>query len=234
MIAMGCKSQSVRHVHDRVKISGRLLYSPDGSPLWGGVINRASDGKAFMTDDSGNFVIEAQPGDSLHFSFVGTIGKTIPVAAEDSTMTVLLDPYVPGHDEYVVRQESLYPEMEVSLKTYVHDKDARIGVAVIINGKDTVSVKGKRDFPMLSVYKFPQALAVADYCHKHNISLNDTIRISADDLNPDTWSPMRDKYGRKDISLPLSEILACMFVRCSASSASWDIFPATAPAAMAS
>lgn len=208
MIAMGCKSQSVRHVHDRVKISGRLLYSPDGSPLWGGVINRASDGNAFMTDDSGNFVIEAQPGDSLHFSFVGTIGKTIPVAAEDSTMTVLLDPYVPGHDEYVVRQESLYPEMEVSLKTYVHDKDARIGVAVIINGKDTVSVKGKRDFPMLSVYKFPQALAVADYCHKHNISLNDTIRISADDLNPDTWSPMRDKYGRKDISLPLSEILA--------------------------
>ncbi len=70
------------------------------------------------------------------------------------------------------------------------------------------AVNGKRDFPMLSVYKFPQALAVADYCHKHNISLNDTIRISADDLNPDTWSPMRDKYGRKDISLPLSEILA--------------------------
>ena len=208
MIAMGCKSHSVRHVDDRVKISGRSLYSPDGSPLWGGVINRVSDGKAFMTDDSGNFVIEAQPGDSLRFSFVGTIGKTISVAAEDSSMTVLLDPYVPGHDEYVVRQESLYPEMEVSLKTYVHDKDARIGVAVIINGKDTVSVNGKRDFPMLSVYKFPQALAVADYCHKHNTSLNDTIRISADDLNPDTWSPMRDKYGRNDISLPLSEILA--------------------------
>ena len=96
MIAMGCKSQSVRHVDDRVKISGRLLYSPDGSPLWGGVINRASDGNAFMTDDSGNFVIEAQPGDSLHFSFVVTHWEDDPVAAEDSSMTVLLDPYVPA------------------------------------------------------------------------------------------------------------------------------------------
>lgn len=112
------------------------------------------------------------------------------------------------NDEYVVKINSRYPEMETKLKTYVHDKDARIGVAVIINGTDTVSVNGKRDFPMLSVYKFPQAVAVADYCNKHNISLGDTIKISVDDLKPDTWSPMRDKYGRRDIALPLSEVLA--------------------------
>lgn len=112
------------------------------------------------------------------------------------------------NDEYVVRVDSRYPEMETSLKTYVNGKDARIGVAVIINGTDTVSVNGKRDFPMLSVYKFPQAIAVADYCLKHNISLNDTVRISKDEMRPDTWSPMQDKYGRKDISLPLAEVLA--------------------------
>ncbi len=207
MIAMGCKSQSVRHADDRVKISGRLLYSPDGSPLWGGVINRASDGNAFMTDDSGNFVNRSAARRLTAFFICRDHWEDDPGRGRGFIDDCFVDPYVPGHDEYVVRQESLYPEMEVSLKTYVHDKDARIGVAVIINGKDTVSVNGKRDFPMLSVYKFPQALAVADYCHKHNISLNDTIRISADDLNPDTWSPMRDKYGRKDISLPLSEIL---------------------------
>ena len=79
---------------------------------------------------------------------------------------------------------------------------------MIINGTDTVSVNGRRDFPMLSVYKFPQAIAVADYCFRHNIALTDTIRIAADELKPDTWSPMRDKYGREDISLPLSEVLA--------------------------
>ena len=203
----GFKSQKV-HADDSIKIHGELLYSPDRSPLRGGVISRVSDGKAFLSDDSGYFEIEAQPSDSLRFFYVGTIKRTLPVTAADTLMTVTLDPYIPGNDEYVFRVESRYPDMEGLLKTYVHDKDARIGVAVIINGKDTVSVNGKRDFPMLSVYKFPQAIAVADYCDRHDISLNDSIRISADELKPDTWSPMRDKYGRKDISLPLSEVVS--------------------------
>lgn len=98
--------------------------------------------------------------------------------------------------------------METELKTYIHDKYARIGVAVIINGADTVSVNGRHLFPMLSVYKFPQALAVADYCSRNNISLDDNIRITADELRPDTWSPMRDTHGKREISLPLSDILA--------------------------
>lgn len=204
---LNCKSQSVQVVNS-INIHGSLLYSPDKSPLQGGVINRVSDGKTFLTDKSGNFIIDVQPGDSLNFSFVGTIGKTMPVTAKDTAMIVLLDPYIPGNDEYVVKVESRYSEMETLLKTYIHDKNARIGVAVIINGTDTVSVNGKQDFPMLSVYKFPQAIAVADFCFRHSISLHDTIRISANEIKPDTWSPMRDKYGRKDISLPLSEVLA--------------------------
>lgn len=207
ILSLSCRLQAAQTV-DSIRVHGRLLYSPDRTPLRGGVINRVSDGKAFLPDNSGDFNVMVQPCDSLRFSFVGTIGKTVAVTAKDTSMIVSLDPYIPGNDEYVVRQESLYPEMEVSLKTYVHDKDARIGVAVIINGTDTVSVNGNRDFPMLSVYKFPQAIAVADYCNRHKITLNDSIRISAGDLKPNTWSPMRDKYGRKDISLPLSEVLA--------------------------
>lgn len=203
----GC-SQHIIKTANSLRVNGELRYAPDQSPLQGGVIKRISDGKTFLSDDSGKFQIEAQPGDSLQFSFVGTIGKTVPVTANDTSMTVSLDPYIHGNDEYVVRVYSRYPDMETELKTYVHDKDARIGVAVIINGMDTVSVNGKRDFPMLSVYKFPQAIAVADYCSRHNILLTDSIRISASEMKPDTWSPMREKYGRKDMALPLSEILA--------------------------
>lgn len=207
MLFSGC-SQHIIKTANSLRVNGELRYAPDQSPLQGGVIKRISDGKTFLTDDSGNFQIEAQPGDSLQFSFVGTIGKTVPVTAKDTSMTVSLEPYIPGNDEYVVRVHSRYPDMETGLKTYVHDKNTRIGVAVIINGMDTVAVNGKRDFPMLSVYKFPQALAVADYCSRHNISLTDSIRISADEMRRDTWSPMRDKYGHNDVSLPLSEILA--------------------------
>lgn len=207
LLFSSCSQQTIKPANSII-INGKLLYAPDQSILRGGVIKRISDGKTFLSDDSGRFQVEAQPGDSLQFSFVGTIGKRVPVMANDTSMTVSLDMYIPGNDEYVVRVNSRYPDMETKLKTYVHDKDARIGVAVIINGTDTVSVNGERDFPMLSVYKFPQALAVADYCDRHNISLNDTIRISADELKSQTWSPMREKYGQNDISIPLSEILA--------------------------
>lgn len=93
------------------------------------------------------------------------------------------------------------------LETYIASKDARIGVAVIINGKDTVSVNGSKDFPMMSVFKFPQALAVADFCLKKNVHLSDSIAIKADEIKENTWSPMRDKYGVRDLKLPISELL---------------------------
>ena len=94
------------------------------------------------------------------------------------------------------------------LKDFAAGKDARIGIAVIINGRYTVSVNGHRDFPMLSVYKFPQAIAVADYCVRHGISSADTVAVGHEEILADTWSPMRDRYGIRDLRLPLSELLA--------------------------
>lgn len=98
--------------------------------------------------------------------------------------------------------------MTSRLKEFTTGKDARIGIAVIINGRDTVSVNGHRDFPMLSVYKFPQAIAVADYCVRHGISSADTVAVGHEEILADTWSPMRDRYGIRDLRLPLSELLA--------------------------
>lgn len=94
------------------------------------------------------------------------------------------------------------------LQSYISDKDARIGVALIINGTDTVAVNGKAEFPMLSVYKFPQALAVAEYCESKNISVKDSVSIRSAEILADTWSPLRDKYGCKDLTLPLEDLLA--------------------------
>lgn len=100
-----------------------------------------------------------------------------------------------------------FTQLQSALDEYVSGKDARIGIAVIFDGKDTVQVNGDRDFPMLSVYKFPQALAAADYCAKHGLDLNEMVSISVDEIKPDTWSPMREKYGMNDLRLSLREIL---------------------------
>lgn len=100
-----------------------------------------------------------------------------------------------------------YSALQKELDAYIADKDARIGLAVIFDGKDTVQVNGDRDFPMLSVYKFPQAIAVADYCTKHGLDLDGMVSISADEIKPDTWSPIREKYGINDLRLSLREVL---------------------------
>lgn len=98
--------------------------------------------------------------------------------------------------------------LEEALNEYIAGKEARIGVAVIAGGVDAVAINGGESFPMLSVYKFPQALAVADYCEKHSIAIGDTIAIRADEIRPDTWSPLREKYGVRNLRLPISELLA--------------------------
>ncbi len=99
--------------------------------------------------------------------------------------------------------------LEASLKDYVKGKDANIGIGVIIEDKDTIQVNGDRYFPMLSVYKFPIAMALGKYIHDNNISVSDSIMLRPRDLMPDTYSPMRDKYIDYDtIRLPLQEIIA--------------------------
>lgn len=106
IIVVGCKSQRI-DAPESVVIDGKVIYGPDGSPLRHTVIKRVSDGKTFLADTLGNFHIEAQTGDSLRFSYVGTIGKTLPILKNDNSMIVELEPYVPGNDEYVYNEKYL-------------------------------------------------------------------------------------------------------------------------------
>lgn len=100
-----------------------------------------------------------------------------------------------------------YAEMQTSLMNYTQGKDARIGIAVIIDGKDTVSINGNRDFPMMSVFKFPLSLIVANRVDASNSTLNDSIFIKAHQLKENTWSPMLSKYGMRDMGMTLLELL---------------------------
>lgn len=94
-----------------------------------------------------------------------------------------------------------------ALQEYIKGKDARIGIAIIINGKDTVSVNGNRDFPMMSVVKFPLALTVANWVDTNNMSLSDTVTFSGKSLKEDTYSPMLKKYGKSRNAMTVRELL---------------------------
>ncbi|MDE6560490.1 MAG: class A beta-lactamase [Muribaculaceae bacterium] len=99
--------------------------------------------------------------------------------------------------------------LQKELSEYVEGRDANIGIAVIIDRKDTVEVNGNHVFPMLSVYKFPIAVALGDYLRLSSALSPDTLTITQSDLKPDTYSPMREKYeGEDTIQLPLYDIMA--------------------------
>jgi len=106
--------------------------------------------------------------------------------------------------------------LQKDLSEFVKDKDAKIGIAVIIDGTDTVAVNGDKVFPMLSVYKFPIALALAEHYRQNDLTLADSIAIVPEDLYPDTYSPMTEKILASSLMTtdtlrkPTIELLAYM------------------------
>ena len=97
--------------------------------------------------------------------------------------------------------------LETQLKEAIKDKKAEIGIAVIIDGKDTVTVNNETHYPLMSVFKFHQALALADYMGKRNQSLDTLLTIEKSDLKSDTYSPLRDKYPEGGIEMSIAELL---------------------------
>ncbi len=89
----------------------------------------------------------------------------------------------------------------------IKGKKAQVGVAVILNGKDTVLVNNESRYPMMSVFKFHQALAVADFLQRNGQPLDAEVFIKKEELKPDTYSPLRDKYPEGEISLSVGELL---------------------------
>lgn len=92
-----------------------------------------------------------------------------------------------------------YAGLESALNEFVNGKDATIGIAVIIDGRDTVAVNGNREFPMLSVYKLPIALALADLYRADGRDFDTRITITSEDLHPDTYSPMTERIIASDM-----------------------------------
>lgn len=88
-----------------------------------------------------------------------------------------------------------------------------IGVAVIINNTDTVRVNDKSVYPLMSVFKVHQALALcADFDNK-DISLDTLIKINRNELDLKTWSPMMKDYSDTVMSLTVRDLLRYTLVR---------------------
>lgn len=109
-----------------------------------------------------------------------------------------------------------YVGLQTTLDEFVEGKDANIGIAIIVDGTDTIAVNGDKEFPMLSVYKLPIALALADEYRNDGKSFDTPIAILPEDLHIGTWSPMTEKILASSVvttdtlMLPAQELLRYM------------------------
>lgn len=94
-----------------------------------------------------------------------------------------------------------------NISKIINGKDATVGVALIIDGKDTLTVNNHIQYPTQSVYKFHLALAVLDYMHRNNIPLDHKLFIEKEELLQNTHSPIRDEHPQESFELPVSDIL---------------------------
>ena len=88
-----------------------------------------------------------------------------------------------------------------------------IGVAVIINNTDTVTVNDKSIYPMMSIFKVHQALAICNRFDKDGLSLDTLLTIKREELDPMTWSPMTKEHPESPIILPVKELLRYTLIK---------------------
>lgn len=97
--------------------------------------------------------------------------------------------------------------LESILRGIADAADARVGVALIMEGKDTLTIGNDSRYPLMSVMKLHQAVATARLLELGGQTLDKKIQISAEMLLPDTWSPLRDKYPEGGISMSVRDLL---------------------------
>lgn len=94
------------------------------------------------------------------------------------------------------------------LNQIIATKDATVGIAIkSIEDKDTLSINGNLDAPMMSVFKFHIALAVLHQVDKGKFDLKQKIFIKKEDLHDNTWSPIRDEFPNGNMYLTLDQLL---------------------------
>lgn len=98
-------------------------------------------------------------------------------------------------------------QLQKQLQQAIKEKKAEIGIAVIIDGKDTITVNNDVHYPLMSVYKFHQALGLAHYLDQKKQSLKTPILIKKEDLKPVTYSPLRDKFPEGGFEMSVADLL---------------------------
>ena len=98
--------------------------------------------------------------------------------------------------------------LRIKIESIVNGASGKVGVSILgFEPYDTLTINGSGKFPMQSVFKFPLALAILNQVDKGRFSLEQKIHLNKDNLLPETWSPLREKYPDGGVDITLDELL---------------------------
>lgn len=89
---------------------------------------------------------------------------------------------------------------------------AQVGVAVIVDGTDTVTVNNSADYPMMSMFKLQEAIAVCRTLGERGQTIDTVFNIPRSKLHTDTWSPMLKDYTADTVRISARGLLDYLLV----------------------
>lgn len=98
-------------------------------------------------------------------------------------------------------------KLERDIRALTDSVRATVGVAVVLGEGDTLVVNNGHRYPMMSVFKFHQALAVLDTLARRGLPLTTLVPVRRADLAADTWSPLREARPEGGYELSVAELL---------------------------
>lgn len=97
--------------------------------------------------------------------------------------------------------------LEQHLTTLVKGRHATVGVAVTLDGKPFAQLNNGERYPLMSVFKFHQSLAVAHTLEERRLSPDTLLQVKKEELPSGTYSPLRDRHPDRDIDITVRELL---------------------------
>ncbi|MEN8191517.1 MAG: class A beta-lactamase [Bacteroidota bacterium] len=89
------------------------------------------------------------------------------------------------------------------------DKNATFGIGIYdFKNDDTLFINKDKQFAMMSVVKFPQAVAILDQVDKGKLDYDMNIHFENSDLRQNTYSPLRNQTTGIDTNITLVEGLS--------------------------
>jgi len=94
------------------------------------------------------------------------------------------------------------------LDSIIKQRSAAIGVAIIgLEDKDSLFINGDKAYTIMSVVKFPQALAVLHKVATKELSLDQQLHFTKAELNASGYSPLKDSFPDGNINRSLEAVL---------------------------